>query len=211
MINQDKLQELNDYLDSIGKWAEDYIFDNSDYGDNYLGLVCEDQIRFQDDVVRWVRGEYPHLSEEFGRKVWENLDPGFDSEAEAIRNEYSTYSGPGCCIGAYEIGEHEEQIDFSNDDVLTELHDSGELDDYLDEVNCDVYPCRHKRREKNENTGRYEEVGRETYNPYNRDHATLEVIVACGGQVQIVVPAERMRELVTETILQVASENKPVA
>jgi len=202
-VNEEKLQELSDYLDSIGKWAEDYIFDNSDYADNYLCLVCEDQIRFRDEVVEWVCSNYENLDEDFGKLVWENLDPGFDSEAEAIRNEYASYSGKGCCIGAFEIGEYEEQVDFSNDDVLTELHDSGELDDYLDEVNCDVYPCRHKRREKNENTGRYEYVGRETYNEYNRDNPTLEIIVACGGQVQIVVPEERMHELVTETILQV--------
>jgi len=209
-VNEEKLQELNDYLDSVGEWAEDYVFDNSDYADSYYTLVCEDQIIWRDRIEEWVCEEYPHLSKEFARRVWENCDPGYDSEAETHRCEYAGYSGKGCCIGSFAIGEYHDQYDFSGDTVLDELHDSGELDDYLDHYNGDVYVNRDRRREKNEETGRWEYVGRKTYGP-DRPHATLDLITHVGGQVRFVISEERMRELITETILQVASENKPVA
>ena len=202
---EDNLEELTKYLDDVDKWTRDYVFDNSDYADNYLCLVCEDQVNWRDCIDEWLSGEdYAHLPESVAQTVWENIDPGFDSEAEALRNEYASYSGKGCCIGSFEIGEYEQQFDFSDDSILTDLHNSGKLDDYLDHYNGEVYPCRSRRREKNEDTGYYEGVGRETYNPYNRKSETLEVIVAVGGQVQIVIPEERMRELVTEAILQLA-------
>jgi hypothetical protein len=203
-INEEKLEELTEYLDNVGKWAEDYVFDNSDYADSYYTLVCEDQIIWLDRIEEWIEDNYPHFDKSFARAVWENIDPGFDSEAETHRCEYAGYSGKGCCIGAFGIGEYEEQLDFSDDSVCSELHESGELDDYLDEYNGDVYPCRSQRRELNESTGRYEPVGRETYTS-GRGHDTLEVIVGVGGQVRFVIPESRMRELITETVLQLAA------
>lgn len=202
----DNLEKLTEYLDNVGKWTEDYVFDNSDYADSYYCLVTEDSITWRDRIREWVSEEYPHLSEKFADSVWENCEGKWDSEAEAIRNEYDSYSGKGCCIGSFGIEEYEQQLDFSDQSICTELHESGELDDYLDEYNGDVYPCRAKHRVKNEDTGHYEYVGRELYNPHNHKNATLEVIVGVGGQVRFVIPEERMRELVVETILEVARE-----
>lgn len=205
-INESKLERLTDYLDSVGQWVEEYVFENSDFADSYYCLVTEDQINFRESVREWVHDNYEQFDDSFADKVWERIDPGFDAETETDRNEYAEYSRDGCCIGSFAIDEYEEQLDFSDNSILTELHESGDLDDYLDCYRGDVYPCRSKRRERRESDGRYENVGRETYNPYNHKNPTLEVIVGVGGQVRFVIPAERMRELVTETVLQIARE-----
>ena len=42
-INEDRLERLTEFLDSVAQWAEEYCFDNSDYADSYFILVCEDQ------------------------------------------------------------------------------------------------------------------------------------------------------------------------
>lgn len=206
MLKEDHIEAVAEFVDSVDQWAMDYVFDNSDYADSYYILVCEDQIIWRDRIVEWVRENYPHLSEEFGRRVWENVDPGFDSEAETHRNEYAGYAGKGCCIGSFAIGEYHDQYDFSGDTVLDELHESGDLDDYLDHYNGDVYVSRDRRREKDPTTGKFRSVGRETYNPYNHDHPTLDLVTAVGGQVRFVIPEERMREIVTETVLQLAAK-----
>jgi hypothetical protein len=61
-----------------------------------------------------------------------------------------------------------------------------------------VYVSRNRRREKNEKTGYYECVGRETYMPYDHcaDHPCFEVMTNPGGQWHYVVSADDMRGLV---------------
>jgi len=206
------VQVVSDFLDEVGKWAEDYCTGNSDYPDAYSCLINEGCHDWDDDVREWIENEYGdecgHTNfddyiEEIVEKVCEELDGEFDCEAEYNSNEYAAYSGSGCCLGSFDIGEHEEQIEINGHDVLRVLHERGDLDDVLDDVNCDVYINRDRRREKNEETGYYEPVGRETYMPYehNREHPDLLIYVNISGQWQWVVPADRMEELVCEALL----------
>jgi hypothetical protein len=152
-----------------------------------------------DEVVKFV-AEY----------VFEELDGSFDCELEYDSNEYAGYSDAGCCLGSWDIGEYELQIDINDCDELKALHDRGDLDDILDDVNCDVYVSRSYRREKNEETGYYENVGRETYMPYHRnsDHPDIMAITSPGGQWRFVVPEERMSELVLEGYAKLREKNE---
>ncbi|MHC4301010.1 MAG: hypothetical protein ACYS7Y_27360 [Planctomycetota bacterium] len=207
---------VTDLLNSIGKWADEYCTENTDYADGYSCLVDDDQITWKDRTDEWVC-EYVEYQTEFGDRddldeivksvsdsVFEALDGSSDCELEYTCNEYSCYDGDGCCLGSWAIGEHEEQIDISNHDELQALHERGALDDILDDVNCDVYVSRRQRREKNEETGYYENVGRETYMPYahNAEYPTFEVYTNPGGQWRFVVSAERMEELVRDALAE---------
>ena len=203
---------VSDFLDEVGKWAEEYYTENEDYADGYGCIVSESHHNWPDPVREWIENEYgdrmghtdfDDYIEKIVDKVCEELDGDFDCEAEYSYNEYSAYSGSGCCLGSFDIGEHEEQIEINEHDVLRDLHDRGDLDDVLDEVNCDVCVSRSHRREKNEETGHYENVGRKTYMPYsvNRVCPTLLIYICISGQWQFVVSADRMEELVCDALL----------
>ncbi len=200
---------VSEVLNGVGKWADEYCTENSDYADGYAHMVDELSHDWPERVKEWICDTYGDsygytrfdgCIDKLVSSICEALGGGFDTEAEYDRNEYAGYSGKGCCLASFDIGEHEEQIDVSAHDDLNTLHEEGRLDDILDRVNCDVYVSRHQRREKNETTGRYENVGRETYNPYNRDNPTFEVYTNPGGQWRFVVPAERMKELFVDAL-----------
>lgn len=199
---------VTDVLNSVGEWADDYCTGNTDYADSYAHMIDEDSVRWHDNVEEWVEehcDEYDldsHIVESVVVWVFDELQGSFDCEPEYDSNEYSGYSGSGCCLASFDIGENEEQIDVSGHDELQALHDDNRLDDILDDVNCDVYVSRSHRREKNEETGNYERVGRETYMPYshNEDHPTFEVYTNPGGQWHWVVSEDRMTELVDEAL-----------
>jgi hypothetical protein len=207
------VEVVSDILDAHGKWAEEYCTENTDYADGYSHIVDEGRHNWtgcDGPVHEWVEDEYRDIVDfddcikEIVEKVCEELDGNFDCEAEYTRSDYDAYSGPGCCLGSFDIGEHEEQIDINENDVLRVLHEEGGLDDVLDDVNCDVYVNRDRRREKNEETGRYEYVGRKTYMPYDhhREHPDLLIYINISGQWQFVVDADRMGELVCEALLE---------
>jgi hypothetical protein len=205
---------VTEILDDVGKWAEEYCTENTDYADGYFCVINEMSHDWPERIEEWIRdnydddddhidyADYNEFLSELVVAVHEAIDTGFDCEPEYDANEYSCYSGSGCCLGSFDIGEHEEQVDISYYDELQALHDAGELDDVLDDVNCDVCVNRNRRREKNEKTGYYECVGRETYMPYAhyKDHPSFEVYTSPGGQWRFVIPADRMDELVQEAI-----------
>jgi hypothetical protein len=204
---------VSDLLNTHGKWAEEYCTENTDYASGYDCVVNEGRHDWDGPVREWIENEYgdtyghtdfDDYVEKIVEKVCEELDGGFDCEPEYSCSSYSAYSGGGCCLASFDIGEHEEQIEINACDVLRGLHERGELDDVLDDVNCDVYVSRDHRREKNEETGHYENVGRETYMPYaNRsDHPDLLIYINISGQWQFVVDADRMDELVCEALLE---------
>jgi len=203
---------VSDLLDTFGKWAEEYCTENTDYADGYDCIISENQHEWIAHVREWIENEhgdiYGHTDfddyvEEIVEKVCDGLDDSSDYEPEYAYSDYSAYSGDGCCLGSFGIGEFEDQIEINGQDVLAALHERGDLDDVLDDVNCDVYVNRRRQREKNEETGRYEYVGRETYMPYehNSEHPDLLIYTNISGQWQFVVPADRMEELVCDALL----------
>jgi len=164
-------------------------------------------------VREWIENKYGDFFggtsfddciEEIVAMVCEELDGDSDCEPEYTRSDYDAYSGKGCCLDSFSIGEHEDQIEINGHDVLRVLHERGDLDDVLDDVNCGVCVNRNCQREKNEETGYYENVGRETYMPYehNREYPTLLIYTNVSGQWRFVVPADRMEELVCAALLE---------
>jgi hypothetical protein len=215
-------------LEGHGKWADEYCTENEDYASGYDCLVDEDQARWRDRTDTWVRDELESRDEFVDLEehddlvkfdgvvkfvsdyVFEELDGSSDCELEYHPSEYAGYDGEGCCLDSFEIGEYELQIEINDCDELKALHDRAVLDDILDDVNCDVYVSRSRRREKNEETGYYEHVGRETYMPYARqsDHPDIMAYTSPGGQWRFVISAERMGELVEEGYAKLRDKNE---
>jgi hypothetical protein len=204
---------VTDLLNDIGKWADEYCTGNTDYVEGYYHIVDEVSHDWPAHIREWIDNKYGDVYgisrfrnciDKLVDTICENVDGSFDTEPEYHSNEYACYSGKGCCLFSFDIGEYEEQIDVESHDDLLELHERGDLDTVLDNVNCDVYVSRSKRRVKNETTGHYEQVGRETYNPYDREHPTFEVYTNPGGQWMFVVSEERMEELLVNAIIECA-------
>lgn len=214
---------VGEILEAREKWANEFATEKGDYVDGYTHIVNERSDGWNDRVKEWIEDSYadeydwvdydnedeqPGFVDSIIQSVCDELDGSFDCEPEYHSSEYAAYSGEGCCLDSFDIGEIEEQISVNDCEKLKALHDAGELDDVLDEVESDYSHdytiSRDRRREKNEKTGRYEPVGRETYMPYEHsaEYPTFEIYVMPGGQWQFVVSAERMGELVTEAILE---------
>lgn len=201
---------VREVLEGVEEWSNDYHTGNSDYPDCYSYLVDEVSHGWASRIEEWIQDNRADLTDdddlvsELVEYLRINITGSFDCEAEYDRNEYSAYSGSGCCLYSLDIGECEEQIDVSSHDELKELHDLGELDDCFDALDRDFCIYRSRRRVRNEETGYYEEVGRKTYAPYDHhaDHPTVEIYTMPGGQWHFVVPAERMEELVLEYLAE---------
>ncbi len=203
---------VTEVLNAVNEQVTEYCTENSDYADAYSHIISEVSHEWPDRVKDWVKNNY-HDRMGYGRfddcldklvdAMCEHLDGAWDCEAEYSANEYADYSGPGGCLWGTDIGEEEEQIDISCFDELQELHNQGRLDDVLDDVNCDAYVSRSKRRVKNEETGYYEEVGRKTYlSGINPDVCPcLMIYHSPGGRWDWIVSVDRMDELVALAII----------
>lgn len=200
---------VTEVLDGVDEWVTEYSTENTDYADGYAHIIDELSHLWPDLVNEWLCDNYEFESEtddKLVKLICEALDGGFDCEPEYNRSEYATYSGSGCCLWGTDIGECEEQIDISNHDELQALHDEGILDDILDDVNCDAYVSRSHRRVLNKKTGNYKNVGRETYMPYDHDsdYPCLTTYHNPGGRWDWVVSYDRMKELATAAIIELA-------
>jgi hypothetical protein len=200
---------VSDILKGVEEWSDEYHTGNVDYPDCYAYIVEEVSHDWPERIKEWVESnygdyyghtDYDDVMDELVSHVVEGIDGDYESEYNG--NEYACYSGSGCCLYSLDIGECEERIDIAGHDELMALHESGELDDVLDDLERDFCIGRSRRREKNEETGYYEPVGRRTYMPYEH-HAecpTFEIYTMPGGQWRFVVPAERMEELFHEAV-----------
>ena len=204
-------------LEEAEKWSEEYHTGNSDYPTGFGYIVDECKHEWPRAVKNWFidkgdiygRTEHDDYLDELISYICKELDGGYDCEPEFGANEYAAYSGPGCCLFSMENGEIEEQLDVNGHEILKALHEARELDDCLDALDRDFCIGRSQRREKNEETGRYEYVGRKTYMPYahNSKYPTFEIYTMPGGAWHFVVDAERMEELISE-FLDARSESE---
>jgi hypothetical protein len=207
---------VTEVLDAEAKWCEDYCTENEDYADGYFCIVSEGSHRWDDPVKEWVEDNVDELIgpadfdncdypvDELVAIICDELDAGYDCEVKYNCDSYGRYYGPGCCLDGFKIEEYETQVDINGRPELEVLHDAGRLDDVLDDVNCDLYISRSCRREKNEETGHYENVGRKTYMPYERDYEYPHFLgyVSISGGWDFVVPNERMEELLCKAIVK---------
>ena len=82
------------------------------------------------------------------------------------------------------------------------MHDDDRLNDVLDDVKSDSYVSRSRRRVKNEETGRYECVGRETYDPYGSKYPDIMTYHCPGGRWDFVVCEDTMNEYLLDGLTE---------
>jgi len=197
---------VTDILNEEDEWTCEYCTENEDFADPYFCIVDETKSEHADIVERWLEdnwGNYLSSMEELVDAVVDGIDGSFHCcEAVYQRSDYGCYAGDGCCLFSTTIDEYENQVDFERRPALQELHDKGVLDDILDDVNSDAYVCRSRRREKNEETGMYEYVGRETYDPHGSDYPSLMLYHNPGGCWHLIVNADTMKEVIIEAIIR---------
>lgn len=218
--DEDRIEQdvaiVTDILGKEDEWVTEYCTENDDYTSAYDCIVDEDRHTHAGHVEQWLRDKYGDISgytkfddnmKELVDAVVEEIDGPFNCDIyEYDSSDYNCYSGSGCCLCSIEIGEYENQIDFDRHPALQVLHDKGILDDILDDVNCDVYVNRNRRREKNEKTGYYEPVGRETYGA-DAEYPNILAYHNPGGQWHFIVDAEIMDQCVTEAIITLCRKN----
>lgn len=198
-IIQETSHDWQEYLD---EWIDN---DSTGYADILIEAYEAGEIDF--DLSDGEVGEFDHdefitnvlskpTADSVKEWVFDHIEGDFDCEPEYAPSEYGRYSGPGCCLASFDIGEHEEQNAISRFPELQNLHDKGILDDVLDDVRSDAYVSRRLSRIKN--------VGRETYDPYGSDYPDIMTYHQPGGQWHFVVPVERMKELIREAVVDLA-------
>jgi hypothetical protein len=204
------VQIVSDLLDKEAEWCDDYCTGDSDYADAYFCIINESSHRWDEFVGQWVSDNWDDLDDvegfsesEIVALVCDKIDAGFDCEPEYNGSDCYGYLGNGCYLNGFKIEEYETQININDHGELRVLHEERRLDDVLDDVNCDLYISRNRRREKDEETGQYVPVGRETYKsqgpggdicPYLMGYASIS------GGWDFVVPYDRMVELVCEVV-----------
>jgi hypothetical protein len=155
---------VREILDAQDEWIGDYV-SSDDYGDGYAYVVCEDTYRWKDPVREWICDNYSDGGRYSSRSIFdgeledalvdgliENLDD-YNLEACYNSNEYACYSGSGCAVDSFEVGEYEDQIDVNGRDEFEVLYEEGRLRDCLNRYNGDLcvrcdnhdlrepYPC----------------------------------------------------------------------
>jgi hypothetical protein len=194
---------VTEILDNGNAWVCEYC-ESDDYGGDYAFCVDENYHKDYEHVVEeWCRNNLDNWSDDIVRDVCEKIS-SWDCDAEYQSSEYAAWSGSGCCVWSFSIGEYEQQTGINDIPEFKELHSLGDLDDILDEYNGDCCVHRSKRREKNEETGRYEDVGRETYDD-GSDYPCLMTYHNPGGAWHFVISDDRMNELVSEAIVNLCS------
>jgi hypothetical protein len=208
---------VTDLLNIVDKYVCEYATGNEDWTSGYDCIVLETSHEWTASVKEWIENTYEegldllveldYLDGTDGRldKVVEEVCAeihGYgDWGVEYNSNEYARYSGPGCCLYAVDIGEEEEQIEINAHPELKRLHEERRLDDVLDYVRADAHVSRNRRCVKNDRTGLYEQVGRETYMAHANDsHPCMYTYHMPGGQWYFLVSEERMTELVDEAL-----------
>jgi len=206
-----ELTIVTEILDGVAEWACTYARENDDYTSGYDHIISEVSHEWPDRVGEWFsdnledwsgHSKYDDCKDKLIEFICDDLEGEWDGDWEFGGNEYAAYSGSGCCLWGTDIGECEEQIDIASYPVLQELHDCGRLNDILDNYNGELYVSRSRRREKNEETGHYEYVGREHYDVYGSDHPDIMGYVSPGGRWDFIVPESKMQELLTEAIIR---------
>ena len=197
--------EGEDHTEVLAKAVEEGYLDLDGWDDT---PVDPNENRY-DDVREYINdfGNIPSTAK-IVEHICEELDANFDCEPVNDSDEYATFYGEGCCLGSFAVGEYEEQVEINHCDELCRLHNDGELNDCLDEYNGDGYVSRQRRRVKNKETGNYEYVGEETYDPYGSEYPDITMYTNPGGQWYFVVDNERMHELLHEALIELTTFNK---
>lgn len=199
---------VTEILENEDEWVTEYTTKNEDYPDMYCHIVEENPENWPPAVTDWLEEiGFDKFTDDIVKLICKDMQGASDCETIYEGSDFDAYYGSGCVLDSFAIGEYENQMDFSAYTELQTLHDQDRLNDILDNINCDVHVSRSKKRVRNEQTGYYEEVGRDTYNSHGSDYLNLLTYHMPGGRWHYVVSDSRMRELLAQAIVSFIREN----
>lgn len=185
---------VEEILQSRADAAGEYATENDDFASAYDCLIYEDTYRWGDSIEEWIRdnyhdrmghGKFDNCMDDLVSEVIDDLDGRMiDADWKYNSNEYAAYSGSGCCLGGFDIGEQEEQVSVSDHPEFEALHEQDRLYDLLDISNTDAYVSLSKFSLRG-------------------DYPTFEFYYNPGGRWDCVVCEERMQIAVTNAILKI--------
>lgn len=206
--NDDIVREL---LDAHDEWIGEYV-SSDDYGDQYVYCAIESNYSFPERVGQWLDDNYtdcPGNPDHPGARpiyngnvrqalidsIAQEIDE-WDLEAHYNHNEYAAYSGDGCCLASFEVGEYESQVDIDSMPELIALNKSGDLEGCLEGYTGDLYLYR---------AGTYAKSG------WTRDgnyvsHGCFTAYSTGWGVWHYVIPESRMKELLCDAIVDYCSK-----
>jgi hypothetical protein len=186
-------------LQSVEDFSKEYHTEG-DFPDALFHMVGE--VARRKDIKEWVEKNIDadgyDCIDNLVEYIWKELDFDFDCDPVYDYREYFDYSGDGCCLAIFDIGECEEQIVVREVYELNYLHDKGLLNDILKELDNEFCISLDRKRVKDENTGLWGYTGEKHYNHYNSEHPCFSIFTLPGGQWHFVVENERMHELCQE-------------
>jgi hypothetical protein len=131
-----------DFEGFIG-WSDEYR-GSSDCADEYAYLVGEgDPGRVNDAVREWVDYAYGDSKDYPDEMIDDICTDLVDNVEMSVSHGYFGSSNHAVTLDSYECGECEEQIDISSSALLTALHERGDLEDLLDQLDRDF--CFYRR------------------------------------------------------------------
>lgn len=179
---------LTEYLSEGDEWVKEHTTtEGSDYPSAYACILSEGHHNWEPLIVEWLFNSDDNPGDPLltllSAEIADNVDPD-DAEPKYNSSDYSSYSGKGCCIDSFAIDEYEHEHDVMCTEVLRTLHEQGQLDACIDDVNCDVF------------------IARDSYSA-SATHPTLTTYHTPGGGWDFVIPAGRMDELLAQAIIAV--------
>jgi hypothetical protein len=140
--NEHEEQIVKDYFDDIIKWSDEYHA-SSDCVNEYAYLVWENIEGLRARIKRVLEDEFydytkcDFLTDEVLNDFCTALEDHV--ECKAVSGYYDPFE---VTFDSFDFGESEEQIDINGNELLHDLHERGDLEGYLDSLDCDF--CFHR-------------------------------------------------------------------
>jgi len=201
-------------VEALQRWQDDAeaYTENEDYASAYYYIVDETSYDWPARIHEWLTTEYGDYlghtdwGAETDRKLASHMAESLDSsdcEAKYGHNEYAAYSGPGCQLCGFDIGEIEEQINILVDDVLRDLWEAGDLELVLTDVDNRREFCMRGHDHWNPESKRW--VHQWWFDPQT-PFPTFLIYCLPGGRWDFVVPDSTMKEKLAEAICDLCRE-----
>jgi hypothetical protein len=170
----------------------EYARENDDYTSGYDHIIGEVSHEWADRIGEWLdehcddwtgHSKYDDHREGLIQSMCVEFEDSWDGEWEYGHNEYAAYSGSGCCIWGFDIGECEEQVGVSDHDEFADLNTHGRLTGILNRTNCDAY------------------LGTINDNDLSGSYPCFEFYHSPGGRWDFIVSEDKMDELFVAAII----------
>jgi hypothetical protein len=113
------------FFEASEEWIEEYV-KSDDYGSEYFYLLSESSHRSEEQIAQWLDEQTQcgkRISEIVARVCVDNVIER--AEAETCDEYSSCLRSDGLCLDSFQVGEHEDQVEWSRFVEWCEEHEDG--------------------------------------------------------------------------------------